>query len=49
MWQTGHLSGQSDTTPGHIGHQYSVSRETAGSAVDAGRVSRSQWARSHGQ
>jgi hypothetical protein len=27
MWQTGHLLGQSDTTPGHIGHQYSVSLE----------------------
>ncbi|MFO0848556.1 MAG: hypothetical protein U0871_08375 [Gemmataceae bacterium] len=29
IWQTGHLVGQSDTTPGHIGHQYSVSAETA--------------------
>ena len=29
MLQTGHLPGQSETTPGHMGHQYSVSGETA--------------------
>ena len=27
MLQTGHLVDQSETTPGHIGHQYSVSAE----------------------
>ena len=36
MWQTGHLAGQSERTPGHIGHQYSVSSETAESRPEPG-------------
>jgi hypothetical protein len=41
MLHTGHLLGQSETTPGHIGHQYSVSEETE-LAGGAGRVSFAQ-------
>ncbi len=41
MWQTGHLPGHSETTPGHIGHQYSVSGDTP-AASPPGDVSLSQ-------
>src|ERR1051326_2964763 len=45
---TGHLLGQSETTPGPMGHQYSVSPEMATSGA-AGRVNLSQELRSQGQ
>src|SRR3954447_9492052 len=51
IWQTGHLPGHPERTPGSIGQQYSVSADTApieGSRA-AGAVERSQYARSTSQ
>src|SRR5262249_42511946 len=38
MLHTGHLLGQSETTPGHIGHKYSLSGDTDSSGVCECRV-----------